>query len=254
MLGILFVVSSAKGHSVSFSYPFPPQSKVWGFNQDLMASLFSPKSSLCDQPLILTIDGKNFIGRAATFQSPLYFTNMCQPENKLSMFNVVLVTRKIKPFYLELLAQVADVLVYEQIGRNFIKNQVDIIANVRENNTMDLNKKILQVSSLARALANIYHQLNTNSNSQQKLDALSPDSIFDPCILLKNVHPPNILEEVKTTIRPYQTLLLLDNKEDILDSLPIGASPLIIELIKKANPLKWYSFVLILVLKTMNSY
>jgi len=243
MLGILFVVSSAKGHSVSFSYPYPPQSKVWGFNQDFMASLLSPKSSLCDQPLILTIDGNNFIGRAATFQSPLYFTNICQPENTLSMFNVVLVTRKIKPFYSELLAQVAEVLVYEQIGRNFIKNQVDLIANVRENNSTDLIKKILEVSSLARALANIYHQLNTNAIPQQKFEALSQDNIFDPCVLLKNIHPPTTLEDVKTTIRPYQTLLLLDNKSDILDSLPLGASPLIIELIKKVNPLKWYSFL-----------
>lgn len=240
MLGILFLVSSAKGHSICFSYPFPPQAKIWGFNQDFMASLLSPKTSICDQPLILTIDGKNFIGRAATFQSPLYFTNMCQPENSLSMFNVVIVTRKIKPFYSELLAQVANVLVYEQVRRNFIKNQVDLIAKVREESNADTSKKILQVSSLARALANVYHHLNGNESHQPKFEAVSSDNIFDPCLLLKNFHPPNVLEDVKTNIRPYQTLLFLHDTNVILDSLPLGASPLIIELVKKANPLKWY--------------
>ena len=241
MLGILFLVSSAKGHALCFSYPFPPQSDVWGFQPDFMASLLSPKASLCDQSLILTIDGRNYIGRAATLQSALHFTNLCQSENALSMLNIVLVTRKIKPFYSKLLSQVSSILVYEQVRRNFVKQQVDLISNVRETHDTDLNKKILNVSSLARALANIYHYLcNPTANLlQNKFDALSLDNIFDMCMLLKNIHPPNALDEAVSRMRPYQALLLLADEQDILNSLPLGASPLIIELVKKADPLKW---------------
>ena len=86
----------------------------------------------------------------------------------------------------------------------------------------------LSRSLLACELKDIYHKLNENGWAHFSLNRWMPLSIAlrDP-----NTYP-------STPIRPYHTLLLLEDESSVLSSLPSDASPQLALLVEKCNAMK----------------
>lgn len=103
---------------------------------------------------------------------------------------------------------------------------------------------ILEASSLARSLAHVYHALLNQAPPHLVINDSVNVSLLIPSLPGARHSGNSFIADSEPTqsLRPYQTLLLLSDTDEILSTLPTGSSPLLIELIQKANPLQWYLF------------
>ena len=90
---------------------------------------------------------------------------------------------------------------------------------------------ILEKSSLARLLMDIYNAFD----SPGPMHVLVNSSVY-LSLDIPNVHLEKQGESFPT-LRPYQTLLLLYEREEIMNQCPNGSSPLLLDLIQKVDPL-----------------
>uniref|UniRef100_A0A6B2L715 GATOR1 complex protein NPRL3 C-terminal HTH domain-containing protein n=1 Tax=Arcella intermedia TaxID=1963864 RepID=A0A6B2L715_9EUKA len=160
------------------------------------------------------------------------------------MYNIYLVIdRDSPPSFIKMInhiaQQIAVASLYEENRCGYITEEISKMFATREDwfhniqkdefpDHQELTKNMLRFSSLARTLCSIFHGLNdegkikTHINSSFNLD-LSTRDIF---------HHPDL------PLRPYQTILLLDQVENILSSLPLDASPSLKLVLQVAKPIK----------------
>lgn len=98
---------------------------------------------------------------------------------------------------------------------------------------------ILQQSSLAKTLATLYHDLNEKSSCHLLINESMDISMTIPPIppqleynIMNTTSDPSIYPD----IRPYYTLIVLTDPEEILSTLPMDCSPLLIRLIQIITP------------------
>ncbi|KAI8925788.1 nitrogen permease regulator of amino acid transport activity 3-domain-containing protein [Entophlyctis helioformis] len=122
---------------------------------------------------------------------------------------------------------------------------------------MALQSRLLQASSLARCLARIYHtvlgqtsphfEINDSVSLALRISDLEPEFAPSLCVPETLSTGPDPLQMQPTSsinpegqpypiLRPYQALLLLSDPEEILKTLPVDASPLLVELIQVVTP------------------
>ncbi|KAJ1536860.1 Nitrogen permease regulator 3, partial [Nowakowskiella sp. JEL0078] len=152
--------------------------------------------------------------------------------------------------FVNVVEPIATALAYEQRMRGYVSDEIDKILRVREDNLDSLSEtqQILQVSSLAQLMALLHHSLNTNARAHLvinnsidiSLNLYAPPStcLANPLSSLKHATDSSDTQMPVglPVFRPYHTLLLLIDPDDVLVSLPVDANPLLIEFIRIVNP------------------
>ncbi|KAJ3063800.1 Nitrogen permease regulator 3 [Podochytrium sp. JEL0797] len=122
-------------------------------------------------------------------------------QQQLSMFNLVFVvipddrqgdTSEVRYVYTNILAKLTAGLKYEQVKRGYIKKEIDVIMGIRDELhngagyfiTQQAMEKILQESSLARLLAEIFHAMSSHSNDSSYHTHVDLNSSVDISILI----------------------------------------------------------------------
>jgi hypothetical protein len=193
-----------------------------------------------------------FVGHASLLNADrpglgLFFARSIQKKRflesssqALTMFNLVVALKASKAsiadaIYEQVLTKVAAALKYEQLRRLYIRKEAELILSIREqyrlSSEADITNKILESSSLARELAHVYRALTLQA---------SPHLCINNSVQLSFIVPTKDedLKQDPPSLRPYQTLLLLQDPNELLASLSYDSAPLLIDLIEKTNPLQ----------------
>jgi hypothetical protein len=147
-------------------------------------------------------------------------------------------------------------LKYEQVKRDYIKKETDLIMSIKETMLSDLlagkvtiddiDKAIIQKSTLAQSLVTIYEDLRLKRSAHLVLNSAIDISMQLPhsLSLTKDTKIQNATldEHEYPDIRPYHSLLLLSDPEEIVKRLPVDSSPLLVKLIQIVTPTQKYHF------------
>ena len=236
---------------------------------DFFAQLFRPKNSLCNKPFELEIDQVTFIshpvlcgGNSLNFFNVVFAvpsdTDRTSGEEAAGTSAPGSLSRPSSSRahlvgYRLAASRLAHALFYEESRCNYVSNEASKILNVWEQlekkphdqtgtingsgGTADSEKNsdpqtlidvCLSRSLLACELKDVYHKLNEKGSAHFSLNLWMPLSIAlrDPIC-----HPA-------IPIRPYQTLMLLDEEASVLASLPRDASPQLQSFVKMTNVMK----------------
>ena len=235
------------------------QAGFFDLEPKFFAQLFRPKNILCNKSFELEVDQVMFISHPV----------LCR-NSSLNLFNVIFAvpsdigettatehgaltkttliqnSREHLVGYRLAAAKLAHALYYEECRCNYVSTEASKILNVWEQLIIDgkgvegesasggvsdpqtLIDVCLARSLLACELKDIYHKLNASGSAHFPLNLFVPMSLAlrDP-----TSHPV-------IPIRPYQTLMLLDEEADVLASLPDDASPQIRSFVEMANVMK----------------
>ncbi|TPX31289.1 hypothetical protein SmJEL517_g05325 [Synchytrium microbalum] len=195
---------------------------ILGFDVDFLSSVLSPKASLCDAKLEISVDMVTFVAQSTLLTSGGVShessSNINQDdvsaasvsdgeaspnETRLTMFTLAFAMEADDPMSFgrqvaaahRVISKVAMALKEEQLKNDYVLHEMEIILGIREtfdDNPEEQVKEMIKKSSLAKALADVY-------TSYTSSDASS--------------YPPQGL-------RPYHALLLLHDPEEILADLP----------------------------------
>ncbi|KMS93510.1 hypothetical protein BVRB_030750, partial [Beta vulgaris subsp. vulgaris] len=113
-----------------------------------------------------------------------------------------------------------------EISSNELK--VAILSQLRDQHEKDANIQ-LKLSSLARSLNEICEALARHTLRNIQINGRIHVGISE------GVSNQN---ELKSNLRPYRTILLLEDADNLLDQLPDDASSTLRRLIRVANPMK----------------
>ncbi|KAJ3300685.1 Nitrogen permease regulator 3 [Borealophlyctis nickersoniae] len=179
--------------------------------------------------------------------------------HQLTMFNLVFAmqpqggsnfNKQVEAMYNHVLVKVTAGLKYEQLRRGYVRREAELIMSIKDDaqskssariRMADVMERTLAESSLARVLAHIYHSITTNLMAHVVIDSSLDLSLQIPAsVTRQSIYPEAASiedEEVDNpTLRPYHALLLLYDPEEILKSLPLDPSPLLVELIQIVTP------------------
>ncbi|KAK9766400.1 Nitrogen permease regulator 3 [Basidiobolus ranarum] len=211
-------------------------------------------------------NGKN--GVKGEFSSPEYSPggeqqgNINTPVSQVTMFHLVFVmepaaldlNREVDDLYNHVITKFTAALRYEQIRCGYVRQEADRIMTLTDEAGTniefgydELMGRVLAQSSLARDIARIYYAVKTKSVAQVEVNNYISLSLQIPPYLPKT--SPNFLEDEDTesteyqyehypVLRPYHTLLLLENSEQLLSEMPFDSSPTLIQFIKALTPTK----------------
>ena len=152
--------------------------------------------------------------------------------------------------YHEVSKRIAAALWHEERRIAYLSEEAKIMTTAQDDiagNPEDSPKSpfhlILQQSQLARDLRTIYEDLqatgtiNLRINRWILVSCCLPQKVYhlhDPGLVIE----PSTINQCMDALRPYHAVLLLNQKEDIINSLPLDSSPALKRLIHLANPLK----------------
>ncbi|KAJ3037681.1 Nitrogen permease regulator 3 [Rhizophlyctis rosea] len=184
--------------------------------------------------------------------------------HQLTMFNLVFAmqpqggqgfSREVEAMYNHVIVKVTAGLKYEQLKRGYVRREAELMISIKDEaqsrstarvRMADVMERILAESSLARVLAHIYHSITTNLMAHVVIDSSVDLSLQIPASItrqtaasdytLKPLDGSSDSEVDNPTMRPYHALLLLYDPEEILKSLPLDLSPLLVDLIQIVTP------------------
>ncbi|KAI9017072.1 nitrogen permease regulator of amino acid transport activity 3-domain-containing protein [Gaertneriomyces semiglobifer] len=182
--------------------------------------------------------------------------------HQLSMFNLVFALqpegqKEVDIMYHHVISKLTAALKYEQLKRGYIRKEAELILSVRETlyssatgrpNNVDVTERLIYESSLARCLAHVYESIRNNKiarvvvNSSIDLCLHIPDEMTKPMVLLDPGTAPRSRTQGFSSssaypiLRPYHAILLLYDPEEILKTLPLDPSPLLVDLIQIVTP------------------
>jgi hypothetical protein len=273
LLGILFVSYSSRGHQLVFSYPEIKNDTFLGFETGLLADILSPKQQLCDQKFHLRVDHVDFIGHPTLLNvdrpgTGLIYSRKVQKSSlkatklsPLTMFHLVFAMgnttqEEMNLIYEHCLVKITNGFKFEQLRRGYIREQTEIILALKDQTQLspDSHKDAadesvlthsdgfgaVEQTSLARTLIHVFQSLySAQHNNLVTIHDSVIISIQTDLKKLDALSCPIIPGTFKTTYpapRPYHSLLLLQDPEEILMSLPKDSSPFLVRLIQTTTP------------------
>jgi hypothetical protein len=183
-------------------------------------------------------------------------------QDDITSFNIVCALRASASYdivdcYHDLSKRLAIGLSFEERRDSYLSKEIKIILATLEEN--DLQKEdisnmnsyssifglILERSKLARDLKRVFISLSTTGiidlkiNNFVRVSFCQPQKVHRLKLLTHQSMPAIGNRDIKNclfALRPYHGLLLLQEQQDLLKSLPIDASPAFIQLIKVTKP------------------
>ncbi|KAG9304606.1 hypothetical protein G9A89_020170 [Geosiphon pyriformis] len=179
-----------------------------------------------------------------------------EQQSHLTLFHLVFVleppelelNRQIENIYKHVITKLTAALRYEQLRCDYVLIEAEKILSIKDegmiaNKTFDdIMETTIKQSSLAKTIAQVYHSISSDSiahviindyiDLSLQIPPLAPSLFFSPLDNDRDwyeyAHFP--------VIAPYHTLLLLEDPEEILKSMPLDANPTLVQLIQILTP------------------
>ncbi|CAG8499893.1 8064_t:CDS:2, partial [Paraglomus occultum] len=253
-----------------------------GFKKSYLADLLLPKSDSI-KDFQLTVDGMTFLGQPISFtkaeqrsrdidlredkkkdddenvmdsqdiDQPVgtKVPSTAKPANRLTHFHLVFVleppelelTQHVDKMFKHVIAKITAALYYEQDRCDYVRQQADLIMQLKDAARLDksadeLMQITLKKSTLARTIADVYDAISMDSTAHAlvndyiditlQIPSFSPDQDDSRQDLYDYTQFP--------VITPHKTLLLLEDPQDILKAMPLDANPTLVQLIQVITP------------------
>ncbi len=191
----------------------------------LLANILGPKPSLItqnNQKFQLEFDNYVYLGHPVNMDSLL--------------FHLVIVLKarggNVENYYQHVVLPLTRGLMFEQERRGFVKKEADTILHWRESNAMELQTlpALEQESTLVRDLVKVYRGLRVNQSVSIDLNNSFHLTLFAPDKATKDIEMP--------ALRPFHSLILLQDPEQVLERLPPDASPSLVDFIRSVTPMQ----------------
>ncbi|KAG1659949.1 GATOR complex protein NPRL3 [Nymphon striatum] len=235
--------------------------KVVGFPDKVLSNLFAVKNDLANQKFEMKINDVRFVGHPSSLQANKdnlwHWSSKEQQTLKttINLFNVVFALRanashSIVNCYHKFSQRIVAALWHEEMRCNYLSNEAKIMVNAHDEvNAMPEDCEvspfeiILKKSELAMELETVYKDLIEKGVVNLRIHKWITVSFCLPHKVhrLRNNLITTHLEEIQIcleALRPYHGILLLEESEILLDSLPHDASPSLARLISIYSPVK----------------
>lgn len=241
--------------------PLNDEQLVAGFSDIILATILATKSDMCGKKFELKIDNVCFVGHPTLLQHPpVIQVSKTDPSPKREMptmilFNVVFALRaNADPSVIScmhnLSRRIAIALQHEERRCQYLTREAKLMLAVQDEITTMTEtdrsprspfRQILPKCKLAKDLKDAYNSLCTTGVVRLHINNWLEVSFCLPHKIHRtggNYIPPEALERSLKTIRPYHTLLLLENEKVLLSQLPLDCSPAMVRLIKTCSAVK----------------
>ncbi|XP_069503996.1 GATOR1 complex protein NPRL3 isoform X2 [Ambystoma mexicanum] len=233
---------------------------VEGFSDVILATILATKSDMCGQKFELKIDNVRFVGHPTLLQHALGQVSKTDPSPKREMptmilFNVVFALRaNADPSVISCLhtlsRRIAIVLQHEERRCQYLTREAKLILAIQDEvsamsetdgGPQSPFHHILPKCKLARDLKETYNSLCTTGvvrlhiNNWLEVSFCLPHKIH--CVGSHFI-PPEAIERSLKAIRPYHSLLLLNDEKSLLMELPLDCSPALVRVIKSTSAVK----------------
>lgn len=231
------------------------------FSDIILATILATKSDMCGKKFELKIDNVCFVGHPTLLQHPpVIQVSKTDPSPKREMptmilFNVVFALRaNADPSVIScmhnLSRRIAIALQHEERRCQYLTREAKLMLAVQDEITTMTEtdrsprspfRQILPKCKLAKDLKDAYNSLCTTGVVRLHINNWLEVSFCLPHKIHRtggNYIPPEALERSLKTIRPYHTLLLLENEKVLLSQLPLDCSPAMVRLIKTCSAVK----------------
>lgn len=232
-----------------------------GFSDSTLANILSPHSEACGTKFELKVDEVLFVGHptlAYKKQDPEFKRNETSSRKDVVMmklFNVVFVLQatvepSVVDCYHDLSKRIAIALKHEEIRCRYLSSERETMLSVQdelaampEDCAESPFQNMLPRSKLASDLKSVFKSLRDSGSVGLKINGWVNVSFCLPHkvhklkigkILIK----PEAIHTSLAAIRPYHTLLFLDDEASLVASLPGDCSPAVVRLLRMASPLK----------------
>ncbi|CAG8649733.1 4144_t:CDS:2 [Gigaspora rosea] len=262
LIAILLVISTSRGSNLVFHYPQEPK------RRDELERIARKSSSKFQ----LSIDDLTFVGQPVfmnreepsfedvTTQTPFSVTSgnndvssTSTKQQHSTFFHLVFVLdppelelcKQVDSIYKYVITRLTAALQYEQQRCGYVRKESELIMSLRDNTDIASMDKLMEItlekSSLARTIRQVYESISTDSiahilvndyiDLSLQLPPLAPTTLFAP---------DNDMEGNEYThypvIAPYHALLLLEDPEEILRSMPLDSNPTLVQLVQILTP------------------
>ncbi|CAG8783186.1 15907_t:CDS:2 [Dentiscutata erythropus] len=153
--------------------------------------------------------------------------------------------KQVDSIHKHVIAKLTTALQYEQRRCGYVRKESELIMSLRDNTdiaSMDkLMEIILEKSSLARTIRQVYESISTDSIAHVLVNDYIDLSLQIPPLAPTTLFAPdNDTEGNEYThypvIAPYHALLLLEDPEEILRSMPLDSNPTLVQLVQILTP------------------
>ncbi|CAJ0862173.1 2899_t:CDS:2 [Entrophospora sp. SA101] len=198
--------------------------QLFGFEPSLLANILCPKLKTTSK-FQLSIDDITFVG---------------QPPPELEL------CRQVDNIYNNLITKLTAALHYEQLRCGYVSKESELILSFRDYSDIrtkdDLMNIILQKSSLAKTIKQVYDAISTDSIAHVLVN-----DYIDLSLQIPPLVPTTFINSSDNdlhgyeyahypVIAPYHTLLLLEDAEELLKNMPLDANPTLVNLVQILTP------------------
>ncbi|KAK0180144.1 hypothetical protein PV327_005815 [Microctonus hyperodae] len=224
-----------------------------GLPDEVLSTLFAVKPELCEMKFELKVNNVRFVGHPT-----LLSFKGTKEVNSSMLFNVVFALhaqadQSVVKCYYDLSKRLGIALRHEEKRCGFLSDEIKMMVSThdevatRSEEESDCDESpyelILKKSSLAKDLKSAFNSLcntgivNLSINKWILVSFCLPQKVhqFHKKGFIMN---PETIDKCLNSLRPYHSLLLLIEPKDLIESLPIDASPALHRLIEMYNPLK----------------
>ncbi|KAF5303153.1 hypothetical protein FQR65_LT08316 [Abscondita terminalis] len=234
-------------------YSLPPTSNIMkggltGISDEVLSSLFAVKQELCNQKFELKVNDVRFVGH------PTSLRNKSQDEAGLLLIHIVfalqaLASHSVVKCYHDLSKRLGIVLRHEEHRCAYISDQTLSMVSIHDDSctgnqlTDNAFKCILEKCTLAKNIKQVYDDLcttgvvNIRINKWIPLSFCLPQKVHQWHLRGKIVEPEDIDCCLKA-LRPYHSLLLLYQVQELYDFAALDGSPSLFRMFSQYSPLK----------------
>jgi hypothetical protein len=245
---------------------YPPTDCTPPVDTPTLSSMLSPKPALCGHKFQLKVDECIYLGHPVLVDASPSDVHDDMGALQMSMFNAVVILpvgtsqQALDDTYRHIVEPLAMALRNAQHLNAHVRHQCELVLALRDDAHLDdvacalycvgvcittiackeVFQRALEQSLLVRCLVTLYDSLQANRPAPVHL-------AIDDNLLTLTIQPPPLLYNTSSSpvdekndtnqdLEPYHTLLLLDDVDVILATLPPDASPLFSQFISLLSP------------------
>ncbi|XP_078611408.1 GATOR1 complex protein NPRL3-like isoform X4 [Branchiostoma floridae x Branchiostoma japonicum] len=235
-----------------------------GYTDKILATLMATKTELAGEKFELKVDNLRFVGHPTLLHQISSSTDLSSSEgpsprrepSPIILFNIVFVIQanvspSLNQYYHDLSKRLALAIRHEEWRCGYLNKQAQIMRDVHDEvSAMPEDsapaspfQHMIPRCDLARELRDVYTGLcdagivNIRINSWILVSFCLPHKVHNNNVDATKIEPEAV-ERCISAIRPYHAMLLLVDRDGLLEELPQDCSPALTRLIRIATPLK----------------
>jgi len=230
------------------------------FPSKVLSNMFAVHAKLCDRKFELKINDVRFVGHPISLKvKPGEARNFARDiKSNITMFQVVFALKAVAEYstveiFHDLSQQIGVAIKYEERRCGYLTQEANIlwqlqeeVANLPAEAQVDISPFAMALqggpkSQLARSLKIIFEDISHNGYCYERIHNYIEISFCMPQKVYKRLNPcldvePESIWNCLEALRPYHGILLLYEERELLDKLPLDASPTLKKMLSHASP------------------